>query len=236
VTVRPIDAAGLVLLRREKDGTLTVLLGRRHRDLRFMPGAYVFPGGRIDRADRRPSGFDEELPAPPPALDRETRRSLAVFARAALRETFEETGLLLGTAGRRALALAAPRASVWSAFRRAGLAPAFRHLRPVARAITPTCSPRRYHTRFFLAEGDWRRGPLSGDGELEDLDWVPVSEAGRLPIAEVSALVLAEALAHRAAPGRPPALFRWVGRDMCPRFRVARPGSRTPARGGSRQA
>jgi len=220
VTVRPIDAAGLVLLRREDGGSLSVLLGRRHRDLRFMPGAYVFPGGRIDPTDRQSSGFDEDLSAPPSALDRKTRREFAVFARAALRETFEETGLLLGTAGSEAAAPSDVAGGVWAAYRRAGLTPAFRHLRPVARAITPTCSPRRYHTRFFLAEGNWQSEALAGDGELEDLGWVSVTEAGRLPIAEVSALVLAEALAHRKTPGRATGLFRWVGRDMRPYFRV----------------
>jgi 8-oxo-dGTP pyrophosphatase MutT (NUDIX family) len=219
VTVRPIDAAGLVLLRREAHGTPSVLLGRRHRDMQFMPGVFVFPGGRIDRSDRRPSGFAEELPAPPARLDRRTLRELIVFARAALRETFEETGLLIGPAGSRAGAQGAD--GVWDAYRDAGLTPAFRHLRPVARAITPACSPRRYDTRFFLAEGDWRSEPDLGDGELEDLAWVPVTEVDRLPVAEVSALVLAEALAHRAKPGRAAALFRWIGREMRPRFRRA---------------
>lgn len=219
MTARPIDAAGLVLLRRGDDGTPSVLLGRRHRDLRFMPGAYVFPGGRIEAGDRRPSGFDEELPAPPPGLDGKTRREIATFARAALRETFEETGLLLGPAGAAAPAPSEDGLGVWRAYRRAGLAPAFRRLRPVARAVTPACSPRRYDTRFFLAEGDWRCEALAGDGELEDLRWVPVTETGRLPIAEVSALVLAEALAHRGGPGRGIALFRWIGREMRPRFR-----------------
>lgn len=221
MTARPIDAAGLVVLRHESGGTQSVLLGRRRRDLRFMPGAYVFPGGCVDRADYYPSGFDEGLPAPPPALDRKTRRGLVIFARAALRETFEETGLLLGTARSEAAACSDGADGVWAAYRGAGLVPAFRHLRPVARAITPTCSARRYHTRFFLAEGDWRCQPHAGDGELENLGWVPIKEVGRLPIAEVPALVLAEALAHRKIPGRATALFRWVGRDMRPRFRLA---------------
>jgi len=190
-----------------------------------MPGYYVFPGGRLSRADRSPSGFDENLMAAPEGVDQATRRGLVVFARAALRETFEETGLLL--ADRRVGSEATgkyPRPkteTLWKAFGRADLAPGFRRLRLFARALTPTESPMRFHTRFFRAEGEYLYGRLGGDGELRDLGWVPVKEASRLPISEVTLLVLEEALTHgpgaRRATGqsagrtRPAAFFRWVG-------------------------
>ncbi len=98
--IRPAEAAGLVLIRRAAaaGSGAEVLLGRRSARSRFMPGIYVFPGGRIGPEDCRPSGFAEPLPDPPPGLDQTTRRRLAVFARAALRETYEETGLLIGAA------------------------------------------------------------------------------------------------------------------------------------------
>ena len=92
--VRPVDAAGLVLIRGRGEGA-SVLMGRRHRASRFMPDVYVFPGGRVERSDARPSGFPEPPPTAPEGLDRATRRRLVVFARAALRETFEETGVLV---------------------------------------------------------------------------------------------------------------------------------------------
>ncbi len=189
-----------------------------------MPGVYVFPGGRLSALDLRASGFAEDLAPPPPGLDARTRQRLAVFARAALRETFEETGLLLGLAAPApAEAGTAPALGVWAAFARAGLAPAFGVLGLVARAITPTASPQRFHTRFFLADGANAHGPLGGDGELEDIRWVPVAAAPDLPIPEVTLRVLEEALARRAedAQGacgaRPAALFRWVGPEMQPR-------------------
>jgi 8-oxo-dGTP pyrophosphatase MutT (NUDIX family) len=199
-----------------------------------MPNVFVFPGGRVETEDSPPSGFDEALAPPPTGLDGTTRRRLPVFARAALRETYEETGLLVGAAVPGLKFKGTARGEVWSAFDSAGLAPAFGALRPIARAITPSDSPIRFHTRFFLADGALARGEFSGDGELEDLTWVPIAMISSLPMAEVSLLVLAEAIAHRGAgpaTDRPAALFRWVGPGMRPRFAQAplRPGDAAAA-------
>lgn len=197
-------------------------MGRRHRASGFMPSVYVFPGGRLEATDRRPSGFPEALASPTSGVDSVTRREIACFARAAIRETYEETGLLLGhpdTAPRAAAVGREP--AVWQAFARAGLVPAFSALTLVARAITPAGSPRRFHTRFFLADGTAARGTFRGDGELEDLRWVPLADVASLPLpAEVTGLVLREALAHHALAGRRrrPALLRWVGERSCHRI------------------
>lgn len=199
-----------------------------------MPGYYVFPGGRVHSADRCPSGFAEEMSAPPAGADQATRRRLVVFARTALRETFEETSLMLsaresGPGCRDAAALSAG-PDIWRAFARAGLVPGFGRLKLVARALTPRISPIRFHTRFFRADGDALRGQVKGDGELEDLGWVPVGEAGALAISEVTLMVLDEALAHgpgSAPTGRPAALFSWVGEAEHPR---SRPAPRRPKR------
>ncbi len=227
--VRPAEAAGLVLIRRASaaGSGAEVLLGRRSAASRFMPGIYVFPGGRVGPEDQRPSGFAEPLPDPPPGLDQTTRRRLAVFARAALRETFEETGLLLGAAEAASvppppLGGAGPEVwgpEVWKAFAAAGLNPRFAGMRLVARAITPTDSPVRFHTRFFLAEGAAAEGEIGGDGELEDIHWAPLESLPELAMADITRLVLEEALAHRAEtgrPGRPAPLFRWIGSRQHP--------------------
>lgn len=200
-------------------------MGRRHRAMRFMPGFYVFPGGRVDPIDRESSGFQESLCPPPAGVDKTTHCRLITFARAALRESYEETGLLLSSAapvpqGRPSNVDLAD-IDVWRAYRRAETIPAFDALRLIARAITPTSSPMRFHTRFFGADGDLARGTLSGDGELEDLHWVRLSDTRKLKISEVTLAVLREALAHRKArdEGRPAALFHWVGAKEWPRFR-----------------
>ncbi len=162
-------------------------------------------GGRTCPADRKRSGFDETLAPSPPGLDRATRRRLPVLRRAALRETFEDTGLLVGrpgvtpdTAERDRIGPAEP----WAAYARAGLVPAFDGLRPIGRAITPAGSPIRFDTHFFQVDGAQAWGTLDGDGELEDLGWVPVAATAALPMPAVTRRVLNEALLGRLEPGR----------------------------------
>ena len=174
---------------------LEVLLGRRHRRSRFMPNVYVFPGGRVDAADDRPSGFDEDLRAAPGASNL-SETDLAIRARAALRETFEETGLLVG--GTAVFEAALPMIGVWAAYAQAGLAPAFAALSLIARAVTPASYPKRFDTYFFIADGAMTHGDLAGDGELEDVGWVPVGSAPSLYMAKVTRLILQEALQHRS--------------------------------------
>src|SRR5438874_4028363 len=97
--VRPRDAASLILLRGEGRG-LEVLAGRRPGHVKFMPGVYVFPGGAIDRDDNRPWRVETGGEHLPPRLVRS--------ARAALRETWEEVGVLVGRRGSAASATTTP--------------------------------------------------------------------------------------------------------------------------------
>jgi 8-oxo-dGTP pyrophosphatase MutT (NUDIX family) len=226
---RPVDAAGLVLIRPGPGGP-EVLLGRRHRRAKFLPGWYVFPGGRVDRIDAQPSGFEESLHPAVAAQLREgaARRSALAFARAAIRETFEEAGLLLATRASPAPAQDL-RGPVWRAFATAGYAPAFEGLDFICRAITPTSSTYRYNTRFLLADGARATGVLEGNGELDDLQWWPQRELRRLPMVDVTAFVLAEAMRRwtsRLSVGAEPArLFCY--RDGTSRWR---PGRKAPWR------
>jgi 8-oxo-dGTP pyrophosphatase MutT (NUDIX family) len=207
----------LVLLRGE-DRQASVLVGRRASTARFLPGIYAFPGGGLERSDFGPCGFDKLPPLVAAGLDQRTRRNILAFARAALRETFEETGLLIGTSGPDVPPMVSSEPP-WAQYRAAGLIPAFEAMKLVCRAITPTRSHRRYHTRFFTADGSLAKGQIIGNGELEDLAWVPLSEALSLPMAQVGTLVLREALAHRAsASERPAALFCWRGPEMRPAY------------------
>lgn len=191
---RPRDAASLVLIRgRGRDAR--VLLGRRAPRDRFMPDVFVFPGGRVDRGDAR-APVKSELRRP--VASRLAAHASAARARtlavAAVRETFEETGLVLG---RRA---------------GAGVEPDLRALDYVARAITPARNPIRYHARFFAADAAAVSGALRGNGELLDLAWFPLREACELPIIDVTGFVLhevAEQLAGR--PRRDPPLFHYRG-------------------------
>jgi 8-oxo-dGTP pyrophosphatase MutT (NUDIX family) len=181
--VRPVDAAGLILLRGPRDAP-EVLLGRRHSKTAFLPDIYVVPGGRVDAGDLTPSGFPEPIhPAVAGNLAIGCRQPPLAFLRAALRETHEETGLLVGRPGASAGGGAT---GVWGAYGAAGLTPEFAGLDFVLRAITPRESPRRYNTRFFLADGSQAAGDLKGDGELLDLGWRAAGELDKLNIVDVT--------------------------------------------------
>lgn len=188
---RPRDASSVVVLRGSRDNP-DVLLGRRRRDARFMPGIYVFPGGRVDRGDApqaAPYALRGDVLA---KLSRHCppRRARALVW-AAIRETWEETGLLIGRPGRIADADASP---LHAAYAAANLEPHTGGLDYIFRAITPTSSPIRFNTRFFLANAQTTSGALRRSGELEDIGWRPVSEAlNNLKLRGVTAMALGEA-------------------------------------------
>lgn len=162
-------------------------MGRRPLSARFMPGVYVFPGGATEASDRQ---VRTASPLDASVTDLLKVRGSAVRARAmavaAVRETFEETGLMLGAAGDPGM----PGHDGWESWRDAGLAPDLGRLALSARAITPVRSPIRFHARFFLADGSEARGQIAGDGELEDVSWVDVERARTLPLANVQRFIL----------------------------------------------
>ncbi|WP_119302243.1 NUDIX hydrolase [Dongia deserti] len=191
--VRPVDAAGLILLRGNREAP-EILLGRRHAKTAFLPDIYVVPGGRVDPEDHLPSGFRERLhPAVAEALEAGNKRRPAIaFLRAALRELHEETGLILHGCGSGKPGGGA----VWQAYAQAGSAPDFCAFDFLLRAITPVASRRRYNTRFFLADGSTAIGAVRGDGELLDLRWRKLSELDRLNIVDVTWTLIRLALAR----------------------------------------
>jgi len=191
--VRPRDAASVVLLRGSGD-TAEVLMGRRRKRASFLPNIYVFPGGRVDYGDRHaPAGI-----APGGETTRLLRQhtpatSVLSLTLAGLRETHEETGYLIARdAGADELA-AAPDTPYWNALREAGAAPDLGRMDYIARALTPTNSHKRFNTRFFLVDANDTRGELITEGELEDLHWVALDAAHRLPIVDVTEFVLNQA-------------------------------------------
>lgn len=178
-----------------------VLLGRRRETARFMPGYSVFPGGVLEPEDRQASGYPEQPLSVPLGIDGATRRALPRFARAALRETYEETGLLVG----RSTSHVAPtqRCDFWQAYAERRLAPAFDALALFAIAVTPTSYPIRFHARFFLADGALAQGVPESRDELEQVAWVPLGRLQALRLPSVTRRVLQWALVQRRlAPRR----------------------------------
>ncbi|KQW84045.1 NUDIX hydrolase [Brevundimonas sp. Root1279] len=209
---RPKDAATLILTR-ERRGVCEVLMGRRAPGHVFMAAKWVFPGGRIDRSDHSAAAAGELSREDAARLMREmpARRARAL-ALTAIRETFEETGLLL--------AKAAPAASVagpWREFRSAGALPDLAALRYVARAITPPGRTRRFDARFFMADAAalLHPEPTAGSGELDEIAWLPLEEARAQDLPAITRFVLAEVNERLAHAHRPLPFVRMVrGRHL----------------------
>ena len=205
----PRDAATAILLRDRTEGPYEMFLMRRHRNQAFMGGAYVFPGGRLDDADA-----DSELAAciggfraaDAKRLLQETdlpeATALGLFV-AAIRETFEEAGVLLARDARgKVVDLSAPetaarfssyrlelheeRLTLAELVRREGLIFAPDLLIPYAHWITPETESRRFNTRFFLARLPEGQIPVHDRMELTESSWMTPAfalaenEAGRI--------------------------------------------------------
>lgn len=197
--VRPRDAASLVLIDRT-NAEPRILMGRRHARMKFVPDAFVFPGGKLDAGDSTVVPASRLTPATEALMKRATASQIKAeaLAVAAIRETFEETGLLVAAPGH----VGDAPGEAWQHFREHGLAPRLDVLEIVARAITPASSPIRFHARFFAADSTVATGRLRGSGELEDLDWYPLSDALRLPVIDVTEFVLHEIARRHAGENR----------------------------------
>lgn len=204
---RPKDAATLILTRVGR-GKAEVLMGRRAPGHVFMASKWVFPGGRVDRPDFTAAAAND-LPAPDMArLSREVpARRARALAMAAVRETFEETGLLLA-----ALAPAASVAGPWREFRALGALPDLAALSYVARAITPPGRTRRFDARFFMADARalLHPEPTAGSGELDEIAWLPLADARSLDLPAITRFVLGEVGERLAHPDRPLPYVRMV--------------------------
>lgn len=198
--VRPKDAASLVLVRRDTDA-VRVLMGERAKTHVFLPGRFVFPGGRVDPSDMRLTVTSELRPEVRAKVAAGTSPSRArALALAAIRETFEETALLIG---KRASGLPQTRSPVWRSFFSEGVAPDLECLDFIARAITPPGSPRRFDARFFMVNAEYiaaARAPETASGELLNLVWLTLAEARAAGILPITQCVLNEVEA-RLEPG-----------------------------------
>ena len=177
----PAPSASVVLLRDGPDD-LEVLLLRRHSQSFVLGGAYVFPGGKVDADDVQRVESLDRPPADLPALLGEpelTPEQAGALYVAAIRELFEEAGLLLAEVGPQQAARA------WTALR-AGqpfdevLAPLRARLcagalQPWSRWITPTLSSvgrKRFDTRFFLAIAPAGQEPRHDEHEATESLWI----------------------------------------------------------------
>lgn len=182
--LKPKDAATLLIIR----GGEEVLMGVRSARHAFMPNKYVFPGGRVDRADGlvpRPIDLQPDVAAKLERGAPSANRARAL-AMAAVRETFEEAGMILG-AEHDPIRTGAPH---WKPFYATGLVPALDKLEYIARAITPPGRPRRFDTRFLMVDAEHLRGDIAGSGELLNLNWVKLKAAQSLDLPNITRLII----------------------------------------------
>ena len=183
-------------------------MGRRHPGQIFLPDTFVFPGGRVEPGDR---ALARRLALPAREAERlsyavhgrPTDARATALALAAIRETFEETGFLVGTPTPAAPPAPASAPASWLEFLDGGHHPHLDGLTFFARAITPPGRPRRYDTRFFLTDAATvTHCPGSLDGELLDIDWFTLDEARRLKLPSITQHVLEDIAKLLARPAK----------------------------------
>ena len=226
--VKPKDAATLIIVRQGDEPRL--LLGKRSMTHKFMPGKFVFPGGRLDIIDQR-LRVSTKLPEPVmQRLRKQTQRNvtdakLKGLALAAVRETFEETGLVVGTPTSESIRTSN---TGWQDYFSRGVRPPLESMDFIARAITPPYRTRRFDTRFFMVfDNVIHSDPSalgSATGELLDLHWLTLDEARQTDLPAITRMVIdivEERLTKsREAQLRQPAPFvrslykQWVTEDL----------------------
>ena len=193
--VVPAPAATVVLLRDRPAGSVDVLLMQRHHKSKFAAGDFVFPGGKLEVDDnpedavRWCAGLDLAGAARTLGLEQAPAMALAYWI-GAIRETFEESGVLLATTGdggpvrlppariaeyRRAIQ--ADNRAFWTMIKDEKLRLATDRLVYFAHWITPDDQPLRFDTRFFATPMPEGQDAVGDDHEMISLRWLAPREA-----------------------------------------------------------
>jgi 8-oxo-dGTP pyrophosphatase MutT (NUDIX family) len=193
----PLPASTVVLLR-PRGSTFEIFMLRRHQQIAFMGGAYVFPGGRVDAGDAPAGGRDEAwlegVDVVAARLADLVRADAIAHGVAAVRELFEEAGVLLARRadGTRLTLAAGGERARFERYRREvhdgrlalrdlaareRLTITLDALVPFAHWVTPAFEPRRFDARFFAARTPGAQHPVHDDRESTESRWVTPSEA-----------------------------------------------------------
>ncbi len=212
----PIDKtairnAATVIVLRDRMGEPSILMGQRGAKAAFMPNKFVFPGGAVDAGDGA-------IPLATPLnelchsrlSDNAPDELQQALAAAAIRELWEETGLVLGTPG----TWNDEPPQDWRGFADTGHLPAAGDLQFVFRALTPPGRPRRFDARFFLVDAGAVQSDLDdfthASDELSHLQWIKLGDARRFDLPFITEVVLAEVASR---------VTEWAAPESVPYFR-----------------
>ena len=185
---RPRVAATIVLTHGPRDNP-KILMGKRSARHDFMPSVYVFPGGRVDRADSYAAYLGDLSPRNSRILEAAfTPRKARAVVLAAIRETYEETSLFLAQDAPDQKNLNHPS---WDAFRQAGLKADLSDINVFGRAVTPPHRHKRFDAWFF--HKDMGEGPLpviKDSAELLDVGWFTFEQIKELELQRATKMML----------------------------------------------
>ncbi|MEZ5674623.1 8-oxo-dGTP pyrophosphatase MutT, NUDIX family [Thalassovita litoralis] len=199
-----IRNAATVIVLRDRLNDPHVLMGQRGATAAFMPNKFVFPGGAVDKEDAAIPLATQLQPICRDRLLEDVEQDLThALSVAAIRELWEETGLILGQKGEWDMTPPAD----WESFAATGHVPAAHPLQFVFRAITPPGRPRRFDARFFMIDADEIASDLddfdAACDELSHLQWIPLPKVREFDLPFITEVVLAE-IAKRAHDLTPP--------------------------------
>ncbi|TNF65326.1 MAG: NUDIX hydrolase [Rhodobacteraceae bacterium] len=215
-----IRNAATVIVLRDRGTAPRILMGQRGARAAFMPNKFVFPGGAVDPADGQVPLLGD-IPQPCHArLEDDAEPGLQhALAAAAIRELWEETGLILGQPGQ----WPGTPGQDWLRFAAEGFVPDPRALRFVFRALTPPGRPRRFDARFFLVDAAHVQGDLDdfthATDELAHLQWIPLDRARAFDLPFITEVVLAEIAARLHEDAPPPSVPFFKNNDEASLFK-----------------
>jgi 8-oxo-dGTP pyrophosphatase MutT (NUDIX family) len=188
-----IRNASTVIVIRDRMSNPSILMGQRGASAAFMPNKFVFPGGAVDAQDAHIPLAAPLTPQCAARIGEDVDAALAhAIPVAAVRELWEETGLILGHKGDWHSDIP----DDWKTFAATGHIPQAAPLQFVFRALTPPGRTRRFDARFFLLDADEiASDPDDFDAacdELSHLQWVPLSKARSFDMPFITEVVLAE--------------------------------------------
>ena len=168
---------------------LKILMGQRSKRHDFMPSVYVFPGGRVDRADSYAKYAGDLSSRTARILETAyTQRRARAVALASIRETWEETGLMISAP---AVANRNINNKSYDDFRLAGQRPDLSDLEVFGRAVTPPHRHKRFDAWFFVKHLGARALPaISDSSELLNVGWFTLEEIKSLETQRATDMML----------------------------------------------